>query len=502
MTLAPRIALVVLCTALYLLSSPGRILFPDDEIVFQTTRSLYERGDLAIAGIPKRTGELKGRPDGSFGWAPGADGKRYGFFGHGLSVAALPLYGVGKLATRHAPQTWRHAIRSNTYFLHRRSRVEDWPRMLVSLTNCLVTALAALVLAEWIVALGYTRRIALGTGLAYALGTSAWAYSGTFLSEPLSALMLLIGALGVSRFLALRRSEAARARAWLWVGAAVVGLSLHTHVLNVVAIPAYLVWVAGALRRDGDWPEQRKTLAVALGLGALAIAALGVSQAVRYGSPWETGRYDHYSHFVVPSDGLLAMVVGPGRSIFIYSPALLVALPGVRALLARHRDVAIFIAVMVLGRWLFVAARSDWWGGWAIGPRYLLPLVPFMLVPLAEVFARVGRAATGIKAALGLALLACAGLSAHLASRSIFEHMVKVSNLDGPMKYIDASHWLPSASPIVGFVSLPLDTLSYGAVKLAQHGHAGLQWVFAAIAGAAVVAAAVLVRAALARSSD
>ena len=74
--------LLVVCTVAYLLTAPGRITYPDDEIVYQTTESLWERGSLAIRGIPFTTGEPEGRPAGTFGWDFGRDGKLYGFFGH------------------------------------------------------------------------------------------------------------------------------------------------------------------------------------------------------------------------------------------------------------------------------------------------------------------------------------------------------------------------------------------------------------------------------------
>ncbi|MEM6995637.1 MAG: DUF2723 domain-containing protein [Myxococcota bacterium] len=500
MTHTMRVALLVLCTTVYLLLSPGRIIFADDEIVYQTTESLYERGSLAVAGIPKRSGEPKGRPDGTFGWAPGADGKRYGFFGHGLSIAALPLYAAGKAAIRRAPETWRHAIRSDTYFLHRRSPQTDWPRLFVSLTNCGITALAALVLAQWLTALGYGARIAVATALSYAFATSAWAYSGTFLSEPLSALMLLVGAWAVTRFLAERDARPRIAARWLLLGAAVVGASVHTHVLNLLAVPAYLLWLGVALGRDGV-RKHRSALVAALAIGAVALAALGVSNAMRFGSPGETGRVGHYSRFVLPFEGLAAMVVAPGRSIFIYSPALLVALWGVAALRRNHRAVAVFIAAFVLLRWSFVAARSDWWGGWAIGPRYLLPLVPFMLVPLAEVFAAARRWSGPARAALGTALLGCIALGLHLAKHNIFEHMVNVARGYETNAYLDVSHWRASASPIVGFVELPVDTLSNGALQLARHGHDGLLWVFGGVAVTGTLAALVLGLALLGRRS-
>ncbi|HEY8376433.1 MAG TPA: hypothetical protein VIK91_08090, partial [Nannocystis sp.] len=94
------------CAALYLGTAPGRIHLPDDEIVFQTTASLVERGTLAIAGIPWRTGEPQGQPSGTFGTAAGRDGRRYGFFGHGLSLVAVPAFALAAATAPIVPFAW------------------------------------------------------------------------------------------------------------------------------------------------------------------------------------------------------------------------------------------------------------------------------------------------------------------------------------------------------------------------------------------------------------
>ena len=170
-------ALAVVAAAVYLWTAPGRIQFPDDEIVFQTTASLWADGELDIPGIPRHTGEPKGRPSGTFGWAPGPEGQRYGFFGHGLSLVALPIYALASVSAASVPEAWPHAVRSDHFVFHRREHRADWTRLLVSLTNCCVTAASVWLLARWLLALGFLRRTALVTGLAYAFATSAWAYS-------------------------------------------------------------------------------------------------------------------------------------------------------------------------------------------------------------------------------------------------------------------------------------------------------------------------------------
>ena len=484
-------AFVVACTAVFLLTAPGRILFPDDEIVFQTTQSLWVDGDLAIAGISKRTGEPKGRPDGTFGWAEGTDGRRYGFFGLGLSIAALPVYGLAEATAAAAPSSWTHAIRSDHFFMHPRSPRADWTRMVTSLTNCMVTAFAAWMLVMWLVELGYGRRASVMTGLAYAFATTAWPYAGTFLSEPLSSLSLLASTWAIARYHNARpRPDAAR---WLWSAAVLGGLSVHIHVLNVVATPCLAAYALWPIHQRQAWRAEARAWGVALALAATVLAALCVGQWLRFGDPFETGRQGLYSHFVVPGEGLLAMLVSPGRSLLLYSPPLLLAALGWRKAWQRTPTAAAFALGLIFTRLLFVAGRSDWWGGWAVGPRYLVPIVAFGLLGLAALLDDL-RSSRRWTMVLG-ALAACVALQAHLAIHSIFEwtlHLYRTT--PEAVGYLHRSHWDLSASPIVGFTTLRSDTLSAGAVRLAQHGHASLAVVFAAIGAVAVGALAWLGR--------
>jgi hypothetical protein len=486
------IAYLALCFCAFVVFAPGRIVFPDDEIVFQTTQSIWERGELSIDGIAKRTGEPKGQPSGTFGWAPGRDGKRYGFFGHALSVAALPMYGIAKATAPLVPEVWRHAVRSDHFFVHARSRDGDWLRIVVSLSNCVITAIAGLLLLVFVRALGYSENAALVTALAYAFGTLALPYSGTFLSEPLSAALLLAGAIGVTRFHALRSGDPRLAQRWLWGAAMALGVSVHAHVLNLVAVPCFVAWAMWPLHRDGVLRESVSAWGGALAIGVAWIALLGFGQWWRFGSAFETGRHGLYSAFIVPGEGLLALVVSPGRSFLLLSPALLVALPGWRAFVRAHPVVALSCVAIVVTRIVFVAARSDWWGGWAIGARFLVPAIPFAIVPLAALW---DRLASPRRMVVGLALVGCALMQAHLATYSIFEWMLFLYN-DTPesVGYLARSHWEWSASPVVGFFRLEPDLLSVGAVRLARHGHASLAWVFGGLVVLGLVAAAVLVR--------
>lgn len=459
-----------------MLCASGRIAFPDDEIVYQTTAALYERGGLAIEGIPRRTGEPKGEPTGTFGWAQGPAGQRYGFFGHGLSVAALPMYAAGKAAAASAPEAWRHTIRSDHFFVHGRSQHDDWTRLFVSLTNCLLTPLALLLAMAWTRRLGFSRGAAWFVGIALGFGTLLLPYTRTFLSEPLSAVVLLFAALSLEHH---HRTSNPR---WLWLASLVVGWSCHVHLLNLIAVPAFVGYAF--VPRWSERASLKRAWGVALLLGSTGLAALAVSQALRFGSPLESGRHGLYSHTIVPGLELLALLFSPGRSLWWTSPVLLGAFLGWRQFRHRAPAAAWFCVAMVLTRVLFVATRSDWWGGWALGPRFLIPIIPFALLPVAAAWDSGSRR---VRVGLLLLLSISIALQVHLAQHSIFEWMLVLygSTPEDP-GYLWVSHWALKGSPAWGFVELRPDLLRVGAQKLAQAGHPGMSRIFLGVGALAV----------------
>lgn len=506
------IAVALLTTTIFLGTAPGRIPFPDDEIVFQTTQALWEDGTLEIPGIEKRSGELKGQERGTFGWALGVDGRRYGFFGHGLSWVALPAYGLAKATFPLVPPLWRHAIRPDHHAFHRRDPLADWTRLCVSLTNCVVTGLTAALLCAFVRRLGFGLRAAALTALAYALGTLAWPFTRTFLSEPLSALCLLLAAFGITRFHQARAAAGARASAgsrWLWIAAVAAGFAPHVHVLNLSAWPCLLGYVLWPLWREGGRAalvRARRPLVVAVAIALVGVALLGLDQHLRFGSPLETGRLGRYSDFVAPWIGLVALLVAPGRSLFVYAPAVTLGLFGLGELRRRLPTIAAFALAMVALRWLTISTRSDWFGGWALGPRHLVPVLPLAILPLAALWQRFFTTMRpGGRALVIAGHLAAVAVSAYLSAYSIFEWMFKLSvdpeiSASG-QRMIDLSHWWPSASPLAGYHTLKTDLLIVGAGHLAERGDPSLLIAFGFVGALGLAAAVVLVRA-LIRARD
>jgi len=92
---------------------------------------------------------------------------------------------------------------------------------------------------------------------------------------------------------------------------------------------------------------------------------------------------------VRPQRGLLYIGVS-GWRVYACNPVLWLALPGLIWLFLRkpYRLEAALIAAMTLAYFMFNACYGDsivyWGGAWSVGPRHLIPLLPFLALPLIE----------------------------------------------------------------------------------------------------------------------
>jgi len=79
----------------------------------------------------------------------------------------------------------------------------------------------------------------------------------------------------------------------------------------------------------------------------------------------------------VPSvEALYGITVSPYRGLFFVSPVLLLAFTGFSAM---KRDQRFWSIVIVVSTYvLTIASFNGWNGGWAFGPRYLVPIVPLL----------------------------------------------------------------------------------------------------------------------------
>ncbi len=368
----------LLCLAVYLMSSSGHFSSTDHVSVYLTTQSLIEHGNLAIKPI---NDTMRG-PDGRF----------YGVFGLGQSVASIPLYLLGRTA-EHLASPWLRTYWSG-------ANLGDWggtvPIHFVSLFNQFLTPLTCVLVFLFGIELGYSRLRSLFLTLAFSFGTATWVYAKEYFQHPLESLCLL-----TTVYLLFSHRQQLQPRHALWAGLA-LALGILTRVNLLLLVPLLASYLVLLLREHGrSYLPPLLTFFAPIGL--VLLAWLAVNQA-RFGNYLAfnptVARHGFDSPILL---GLYGNLLSPGRGLFWYSPPLILALFAFHRF-QRERPLENLLFIALTGTYLlFYSAYGDWSGGWCWGPRFLVPVIPFLTLPLGYLVGRNGWAlALGLLVVLGI----------------------------------------------------------------------------------------------------
>ena len=375
------LSLFLFLAGVYVLLTGGHAASPDTTLMIGVSRALVEDGRLHVPELEESMG---------FGGSV-REGRFYVKYGLGWSLAAAPAVAVGHLLAPLSPPGEHQLFDTpttrdgRTYFgqqhvdpsgrtPYRRLWYEtrDFTVAFVTwcatLTNAWVTAATMVLLLYASTALGAPLRAALPALLLMGLASPVSHYARTAFSEPLVGLGL-VGCLAAA--LHARAAPSRNARVALY---AVAGLFLGTAILTRVATAA-LAPLALLL-----WDRRPASLAAAASGVALPVSLALAYNAVRFGSPLETGYGGEVSAFTTPfSEGVRGLWVSPGRGLVLYAPLAVVGLFGLRHL---PRHVAGYVAGCLALLTAIYARWHMWEGGWCWGPRFLLPALPALALGL------------------------------------------------------------------------------------------------------------------------
>ena len=358
------VGLVLVVQALYLLSASGHLRGQDQEYFYRMACSIARERTFAIEPLVLKNKELAG--------ARGRDGKFYAQYAPGLPLMLAPVVLLGDSINEHLPR-----LKAKYQWPHYGDQ-DIAPRILISYFNIPVTAIAAGLLTLLVTRLGYSIGAAIFTGLSFAVSTFAWGQARIVFVEPLQGLLLLAGAL------LLLRATPARSV----MGGCILALAILVKITSMLALPAFLLLPN---ERGELLCRRRSTLVGLIVPVAIALSAYGWYDWFRFGSLTATGYSATYggtpesswNPIGNPLVGLYGLLLSSGRGVLWYAPLIAVA-----AVSARHfyieRPITGRAFVVLAAAWLAAhSAIRGWEGGWGWGPRYLLPVLPFLLVPLA-----------------------------------------------------------------------------------------------------------------------
>jgi hypothetical protein len=276
--------------------------------------------------------------------------------------------------------------------------------------GALPTALLCVLMQQMLLRFGATVGVAAAVPLLYGLCTPAFAYANTMYGHQLSAFLLF-----AAFYLILdspRSSDSARrtlsAPAALGVGL-LLGYSVITeYPAALIAAVLYVYTAYHAWRAGAPGRMVLVTLGAAIcatGLMLYNNAVFGGPLKLGYGSSelWQKQHETGFMSLTLPRlETAWGITFGAFRGLFVLSPIMALAVPGLWLWWrTREQRAEWWVASLAtLTMFLFNASSIMWWGGWSVGPRYLLPALPFFALALAYAFRSAWLRRLGIVLAL------------------------------------------------------------------------------------------------------
>jgi hypothetical protein len=345
------IYLFIFVTCVYLTSLSTFVAIDQYISRYEVTQSIVEKFEISI-------------PEGSHTSIKGADGRTYSLYGLGWPILAVPLYFIGKIFGRD-------------------------PSIFPILLNQLAGAATVVLVFLFSIALGYSRRSSLVVAIFYGFGTFAWPLAKHPFDHVVETLFVLLSVY----FMYLHTSKNGIIQ--LLLSAFCIGFAINTRLVSVLALPALLVLMGagcGVKHSLADCSRIFFRKMVIFMVVLLPFVGLVLwYNFCRFGSIYETGfqllavktGLDFFSGTTFLT-GLKGFLVSPGKGFFYYSPIAIFFFFTIIPFYKKHRWQAISFLLLILSYLLFLSRNVYWHGDWAWGPRYLLAITPFIILPIAE----------------------------------------------------------------------------------------------------------------------
>ena len=303
-------------------------------------------------------------------------GRQYSNKAPGAAMIAAPVYGFIKkiVPAKNKPL------------------LSFWHRYLINVfTNGLLFAVAGLVLfrlgLQWS---GDVLSALLGV-FAFSFGSIAWSHSQYFSGHLMTGILFFFGFACLIRFHDRPGDcDTPFAKIIAFCGGIFTGFGFaceYTSVFMAVALFGYLLWLRPPL-----------SLIVLFSLGVAFPLMMVFSYNYRcFGSFFSTG----YQHLVLEefvegtAEGFLGiglpkphslwmLLFSPSRGLFFLMPVYIFSLIGLGRMWRskRFRPEMLVISAIALWYVLLISGYFGWHGGWTYGPRYFVPMLPFLTLAL------------------------------------------------------------------------------------------------------------------------
>lgn len=219
----------------------------------------------------------------------------------------------------------------------------------------------------------------------FGFATSVWPDEQSVLEHTEVAFFLLLGFYFAFRF----KEQGCSWWHLVGAGAGIGGAAITRYqdaFLGAIALGVYLLLPGGRSTVRYDLQRLLWLLPVGLGLAPFVATDLWYNW-IRFGTMFATGHHETlFGNSILR--GAAGLLVSPGKGLLWYCPTIFLLVIAAPLFAKRYGALAASFGVLTAGFVLLYSYVTFWHGDPCWGPRYLYPIVPFLSLPLVELFRR------------------------------------------------------------------------------------------------------------------
>jgi hypothetical protein len=329
------------------------------------------------------------------------------------------------------------------------------------LVNSLFISLTSVVIFCFSSELYRSTKIAFVLSLIFAVCSFVWPYNTTLWVQPLQALTLVSSAYFtykqlhysssfICHFTLLRNNN--KGIYFAGLGGLFLGLSVFAHPTSILFIPGFIAYSIFSMRRN-----IKKFLIFLVILGA-TLFFIGFINYLRFGSFTEFG-YGYFASLATNDGwkGLIGLLISPGAGLVFYFPITILLPLGAKYMYRENKSLFLLSAYVIIVNWIYIGTLSfgsepvAWSGGIAWGPRYLIPVLPFITIILGNIFLHLKKR---VFLKILVITLCAAGFYVNLTAVLVWfqyglVYGLQTEQLSQYENYMDPMTWNPYYSPIL-----------------------------------------------------
>jgi len=242
----------------------------------------------------------------------------------------------------------------------------------------LITAISTAILFAICRTYNFSIKIAITVAFLYGFTTMAWAYSSTAMSVILVSMTVLLSFYFYRKFVKNQNFSSL-----IFCGFS-LGASVLVRYDSFIIVVIMLVFLIGTILKNKS--KLKNLTCLLIPLFFCAIIFMGINY-IQFGTFLEYSFKTESGYGLGPTypihAGVFGLLFSPGAGLFIFSPILFTIFVSFFDFYKKDKSSFLIFSAYLVSMLVFFGNLETWHGFVSWGPRYLLPVIPFLLIPLA-----------------------------------------------------------------------------------------------------------------------